>query len=106
MSRQIEGKPKNLDDLRYMAERGQLPEGMNVDDDDLQKLMRGEKVKIKGLGKSDGTSEEAPNYSKLNKDELVAEVASRVDSGGQPLSTDGTKDELIARLEENDAEED
>ena len=103
MSREV-GEIKTLDDLRYKVEHNTLTEDERAkyDDEDLQKLIRGEKVKIKGLGKS-GADDEGDEYDNMKKEELVAEIASRVDADGNPLSTSGTNKELAERLRENDA---
>lgn len=104
MSREVPANPKTLDDLRYLAERNALPAELkeSIDDEHLQKLLRGEKVKIKGFGKQ-GAEDEEDEYDGMKKDELVAELASRVDSDGNPLSTSGTNKEMADRLREHDA---
>ena len=118
MSREIkvnkDGHPTNLDDLRYMNERNQVPQDLldEIDDEDLQKLMRGEKVKIKGFsGKSAAEDEleekykdqaERDGYDKWKEDRLRAEVATRTNAVGEPLTLEGGKKELIERLREND----
>jgi hypothetical protein len=106
VSREVPATPKTLDDLRYMVEHNTLPADVRaeIDDEDLQKLIRGEKVKIKGFGKanaSDDGEDEDP-YDKMDKKELTAELASRVDSEGQPLSTSGTNAEMAQRLRDHD----
>lgn len=112
MSREID-TPKTIEDLRYLSERGLLPSDIKdkISDEDLQKLHRGEKVKIKGFGKQGGSdaADDAgaeDDYDNLTVDQLDAELASRVDDEGEPLSLKGNKADKVARLRENDASDD
>jgi len=106
MSREVK-EIKTLDDLRYKADHNLLTEDERAeyDDEDIQKLLRGEKVKFKGLGKQgyDDGEDEGDQYDGMSKKELTAELASRVDENGDPLSTSGTNKEMAERLRENDA---
>jgi hypothetical protein len=97
---------KTLDDLRYKVDHNLLTEDEKAeyDDEDLQKLVRGEKVKIKGLGKQSAGEESngGSDYAGMKKEDLQAELATRVDENDQPYQLTGTNDELIKRLEAND----
>jgi hypothetical protein len=104
VSREV-GKPETLEDVRYLAERDILPDDVRdeVGEEALGKLLRNEKVKVKGYGKSVGEEvEEAVDYEAMTVDELRAELASRTDEAGEPLNIEGRKSDLVARLREND----
>lgn len=107
MSREVPTPPKTLEDLRYHVEHNTLDAETRsqIDDEDLQKLVRGEKVKIKGFGKQGDDDAEKDEYDAMDKKELTAELASRVDKDGNPLPVSGTNAEMADRLRASDAGE-
>lgn len=85
MSRQIDlGGELTPDEVQYLRERGQLPAGYSSDEPEAEELE---------------FPREKDNYPDWSNEELRAELDER------ELSTGGNKTELIARLRENDQEE-
>lgn len=110
MSREID-VPQDLDDVRYLAERGKLPEYLQdqLSQEDLGALVRGEEVNVE-LDFTPPTpeveeAEEVFDYEAMTNDDLRALLVQRVDSEGNTLSVEGKKAELVERLRASDANE-
>lgn len=111
MAREIDLEELNDDDLLYMSQRSWLVEeallvhGVDVKPQ-INKLLGVEGPPSDAVDVSEESTPDPKDYESMKKDDLVAEITARnadFEDEADHIAVSGTKDELIARLREDDA---